>query len=300
MSSCTVNVKRVKAVRIKPFAEEAMRKSIPFREDMTLKEYRDHPDQPLVFSAASFQEHADRHLAFLGEPDLPWGSGPGALPFEGSLGKYVFFRQPFRHLIPARDARLRCARERMSFAAAFLPEEFTKERPDEVGVFTLNRLGVFSGNKEVTKVAFDGNINYPVLARLKHGDCWEPWMSYTPSEVASQRTGIGAARGNVMLGGLGMGWLLRKVLERKNVKHVTVVECEPAFINRFGPAFEAAFPGRVEFVDSDAIGFAAEHHARFNSILMDIWWSYGDATWDRKWMEVRNRIPKGIRVWHWN
>ncbi len=35
------------------------------------------------------------------------------------------------------------------------------------------------------------------------------WMSLTPMEMMTQRSGVQAARGTVVIGGLGLGWLLR-------------------------------------------------------------------------------------------
>ena len=47
--------------------------------------------------------------------------------------------------------------------------------------------------------------------RVKWGAAW---MSLTPSEMATQRPGVQKAQGTVVIGGLGLGWLLRKVCEK--------------------------------------------------------------------------------------
>jgi spermidine synthase len=49
-------------------------------------------------------------------------------------------------------------------------------------------------------------------------------MSMTPAEMLTQRSGVQAAEGTVVLGGLGLGWLLRKVCEKQSVERVIVVE----------------------------------------------------------------------------
>ncbi len=63
---------------------------------------------------------------------------------------------------------------------------------------------------------FDDDINVPVLSYNRHGS-WDVWMSLTPMELWTQRSGIQAATGEVVIGGLGMGWLLRQVAKKKSV-----------------------------------------------------------------------------------
>ena len=57
--------------------------------------------------------------------------------------------------------------------------------------------------------------------RVYHGNVW---MSLTPNEMISQRDGIEAAKGTVVIGGLGLGWFLRKVCEKESVDRVIVVD----------------------------------------------------------------------------
>lgn len=64
---------------------------------------------------------------------------------------------------------------------------------------------------------FDEPVDIPVLQyhlepdqRPWESDRWDAWMSLTPMEMWSQRSGVQAATGRVILGGLGMGWLMRR------------------------------------------------------------------------------------------
>jgi spermidine synthase len=59
-------------------------------------------------------------------------------------------------------------------------------------------------------------------------------MSLTPTEVMTQRGGVRAARGAVLIGGLGLGWLLRKVCETPEVEKVIVVEISREVLEWYG------------------------------------------------------------------
>jgi hypothetical protein len=90
-------------------------------------------------------------------------------------------------------------------------------------------------------VLWDGDITLPSLIDMhidrKAGtafpDCLSEkervrrgavWMSLTPNEMLSQRSGIQKASGKVLIGGLGLGWFLRKVCAKPMVEEVIVVE----------------------------------------------------------------------------
>lgn len=80
-------------------------------------------------------------------------------------------------------------------------------------------------------VVFDGDVSIPMLIDMKidhsTGDRFPAgtkdkervisgviWMSLTPSEMITQRPGVQKAKGTVVIGGLGLGWLLRKTCEK--------------------------------------------------------------------------------------
>ena len=72
-------------------------------------------------------------------------------------------------------------------------------------------------------VEFDAEVVIPTLFDLGK-QIPEPWMSITPQEIITQRPGIQRASGTVMVGGLGLGWFLRKVHDRDEVERVILVE----------------------------------------------------------------------------
>ncbi len=131
---------------------------------------------------------------------------------------------------------------------------------------------------------FDRPIYLPRIT--EKGDVW---MSLTPWEVISQRPGLRKARGNVLIGGLGMAWFAKRVCERKEVKRVTVFDTDPSVIK----AFKFEHPKLDAIVCGDI--WTAPYHS-FDSVLLDIWRGYGDANGTHKLLDLK---AKHRNVWAW-
>jgi hypothetical protein len=56
------------------------------------------------------------------------------------------------------------------------------------------------------------------------------WMSTTPSEIESQEIGQAGAHGHTVVLGLGLGWQAANAALKPEVRHVTVVERDPAIL----------------------------------------------------------------------
>lgn len=145
---------------------------------------------------------------------------------------------------------------------------------------------------------FTDDVVLPTLEQLK-GEKWKPWMSLTPAEIWTQRSGIRAATKKVVIGGLGMGWLLDQVARKKTVVDICVVEKDAELLSWFGEKLcqklEAKHEVTIDVLHDDiwrlARGFDKE--TRF---LIDIWESHGDAQFDRNLEKLRG---DGYRVWAW-
>lgn len=88
-------------------------------------------------------------------------------------------------------------------------------------------LSVYSGSKTGV-VCFDAPVAFPGLFERKRASETEyqknPWMSMTPMEIMTMRSGIQKAKGHVIVAGLGMGYLLERVALREQVERITLVE----------------------------------------------------------------------------
>lgn len=160
---------------------------------------------------------------------------------------------------------------------------------------TRSYLSIDKRNRNLGAVQFTCPVNIPILH--SHGD---PWMSITPSEILSCRTALRHAAGRVLMGGLGLGWLARKVLARDQVTDLTIVEREQDVLDYFGaPLHSNGKP--VQKVCGDAFEYAGKHWKKFDSILFDVWRWYGDARCDDRWQIIkRNAREAHIRTWDWD
>lgn len=158
-------------------------------------------------------------------------------------------------------------------------------------------LDVYMGRRR-GHVWFTAPVTVPVLAEGVPGSGRPPkvWMSHTPTEFFSQRAGIRRATGVVLVGGLGLGWFLRKVCQRPSVKRVILVEQNQAVLEAFQPALTARCPELAKVSDW-ILGDALEHVGRHGDDvrhLLDIWDSYGE--YDKRFFALKKTTR---HLWGW-
>jgi len=141
-------------------------------------------------------------------------------------------------------------------------------------------------------IGFSAPVVIPVLCEKRYG-LPEVWMSLTPNEILTLRGQVRRARGIVGVAGLGLGWVVRRILERSTVKKLTVVELNPAVIEMFGTPLLREFGDRLQIVNENA--YAHDWH-QYDVSLWDIWPGYGDADFDNLFTEIRNSLRKVGKV----
>jgi len=147
----------------------------------------------------------------------------------------------------------------------------------------------------------DGDVSIPLLCQ-HHPDHWDhplqPWMSFTPMEVLTQRQGIRLATKKVLVGGLGLGWQLRKIAEKKSVKEIVVVEIDQELIDWYGQKLVdkiSADTGKpITLICDDVVNQIGKHGGETRHIL-DIWKSYPTHYWE--FSDAMKEALKGIRYW---
>lgn len=156
------------------------------------------------------------------------------------------------------------------------------------------------GRDHHAEVVFDAEIEVPCLYERCNWSChgWSVWMSMTPMEVWTQRTGISFSKGTVVVGGLGMGWLLAQVCKRKQVKNVIVIEKSQELLDWYGTKLCAGFPKVSEVICGDVYDHLPALHEKCKNtrFVLDIWKSYGEARDDRKLYLARKA---GMDIWAW-
>ncbi len=161
-------------------------------------------------------------------------------------------------------------------------------------------------------VIWNGDVVLPMLVdmNIRHGDRERfpkgtsykervadgaVWMSLTPMEMLTQRSGIIKATGKVVVGGLGLGWFLKKVCDKEAVTEVVVVERSQELLDWYGYDLCRNYP-KVKDVICDNVYAQIGHHGDCQ-YLLDIWPTYTGASRDRRLDAARKLV--GDRLWAW-
>lgn len=94
-------------------------------------------------------------------------------------------------------------------------------------------------------------------------------MSDTPDEVRDFVPFVERAFGSVFVAGLGLGVVVRALLERSEVGSVTVVERSADVIALAAPHYEARYGDRFAVVHGDAFAYLPPR--RFDFVWFDVW-----------------------------
>ena len=154
-------------------------------------------------------------------------------------------------------------------------------------------LPVYPGRDRQPEVFFTTDVVVPTLAEYTDEYRWRVWMSMTPAEIFSQRSGIKFCRGNVVIGGLGMGWFMTQVVKRKQVKKVVVVEKSRDLLDWYGE--KLCKTHGVEVICDDVWNVVGKQPAGTRYAL-DIWKGFFDARWDHR---LRKAREAGHDIWAW-
>jgi len=242
--------------------------------------------------------------------DTPPDLSPDDVRCLTNIGAYQFFVRTLPKE-SIRKERRRDFRELMGDPLATLEEE---DGPKYDIWKEKNRFTIVQNGLKGT-ARFDGPVHVPTLAiSPRH----KPWMSLAPMEVMSQKAGADLAEGVVIIGGLGMGWLAQKVLEKPEVKKVIVVELVSEVVDFFGQPLKERYGDKVEFWIGDVWEYIEQ--VNFNNldcILLDIWESYDkgittnaqglgvmtygakyDPNFKRLRKEVKGNYPR-LKLWAW-
>lgn len=163
------------------------------------------------------------------------------------------------------------------------------------------KLPVFQ-NKRRGHVWFTTDVVIPTIYNLQKEDydtrTPKVWMSYTPAEILTCRQGIRLSTGTVLLGGLGIGYMLRAIAAKKSVKKVIVVEQSQALLDWYGSNLiqqtRDESGKEIEVIVDDVLLHIGKHGAETRHII-DIWDSYPE--WPSKaWREAAASVRY---FWGW-
>jgi hypothetical protein len=156
------------------------------------------------------------------------------------------------------------------------------------------RLKLALSPRQEGSVEFDGDVVIPTLFDLtEHRP--EPWMSLTPQEMITQRPGIQRASGTVMVGGLGLGWFLRKVHNRHEVDRIILVERCQALLDWYGYGLCRSLPKVTDVICGDVYDQIGRFGTKTKHLL-DIWKLYAECLQDEQFRLHKRRYK---HVWGW-
>lgn len=94
----------------------------------------------------------------------------------------------------------------------------------------------------------------------------ETIMSNTPAEISDHQDFIMKANGNILVAGLGLGMVVKALLKKDNVLHITVVEKSSDVIKLVAPFYQ---DNRVSIINNDIFDYKPA--CKFDFAWFDIW-----------------------------
>ena len=147
------------------------------------------------------------------------------------------------------------------------------------------------GDKENSRIGyFDHKFSYLALTEGNN-----IWMSLNPNEIETMKPYIEKAKGNVLVLGLGMGYVPFMMALKTEVKSITIVEKDPDIIELFNSLIYPSFKNKekIKIIQGDAINHVNKNN-RFDYIFADLWHSPEDGL--SLFVQLK-RINRNIDCW---
>ena len=130
----------------------------------------------------------------------------------------------------------------------------------EVKKFVVPELSFQGGFRAVPKGEYTGLYRDSLLI-----------MSDTPDEVRDHIEFIDEAKGNVFIGGLGIGMVLKALCQSEAVNHITVVEKSAEVIKLVEDHYLSQFPDKITIIEADLLEFKPKSSDYWDYVWFDIW-----------------------------
>ena len=147
------------------------------------------------------------------------------------------------------------------------------------------------GDKENSRIGYF-NHKFSYLALTEGNNIW---MSLNPNEIETMKPYIANATGNVLVLGLGMGYVPFMMANKPEVKSITIVEKDPDIIELFNSLIYPSFKNKekIKIIQGDAINYVNKNN-RFDYIFADLWHSPEDGL--SLFVQLK-RINRNIDCW---
>lgn len=187
---------------------------------------------------------------------------------------------------------------------AFLPE------------YTCGQVGqwrIEPGGRLLTDSGYTSGVHLleslPSLSRRvdapTHGNdgVWETWMSITPHETESQELAYQHARGEVVIMGLGMGWIAANCALNPEVTRVRIIECDADIIRLYHQcgAHESLPPearDKISILEADALAWRPDPDDEVDFLYVDIWLALDEPQALEQVRQMQARVAASV-VYFW-
>ena len=121
------------------------------------------------------------------------------------------------------------------------------------------------------------------------------WMSLNPNEIETMKPFIDKAKGEVLVLGLGMGYVPFMMANKSEVKHITIIEKDKNIINLFNKVLFPLFKNKnkISVIQDDAIHYL-NSKKKYDYIFADLWHNPDDGL--DLFIKLK-RINKNIDCW---
>ena len=147
------------------------------------------------------------------------------------------------------------------------------------------------GYEEYSQIGYFSS-KFPYLALTEGNNIW---MSLNPNEIETMKPYIEKGKGNVLVLGLGMGYVPYMLSSKKEVKSITIIEKDQDIIDLFNSLIWPKFVNKekIKIIKDDAIAFTKKHQ-NYDYIFADLWHDPEDGL--PLFVELK-RINKNIDCW---
>lgn len=128
---------------------------------------------------------------------------------------------------------------------------------------------ILNKSKEMSRIGyFDHQFSY--LALCENNNIW---MSLNPNEITTMKPYISKAKGNVLVLGLGMGYVPFMMAIKNEVKSITIIEKDPEIISLFKSLIWPNFKSKDKFkiIQEDAIKYMQTNNVKYDYVFADLW-----------------------------
>ena len=148
-----------------------------------------------------------------------------------------------------------------------------------------------NGYKEYSQIGYF-NQKFSYLALTQGNNIW---MSLNPNEIETMKPFIKRGKGNILVLGLGMGYVPFMLSLKEEVKSITIVEKDQEIIDLFNSLIWPHFKNKekIKIIKDDAIAYTKKNQ-NYDYIFADLWHEPEDGL--SLFVELK-KISKDIDCW---